>query len=205
MDDVDDEGNEATSAVPEGAAGTRDLRARFEQLYGDHFTSIHRYTLRRVRPSDVTDVVSNVFVTAWRRVADIPDPPDDLLWLYGVARRVVASQERSERRRHRLASKLQRQAGRVDVPTNASEPPLPDEVSRALQVLRPDARELVRLIVWEQLGHAEVAVILGCSVNAVAIRWHRALKRLRRELGVTPRTGPTPTLCPPPSITGENR
>lgn len=204
---MDDEGTETEIApsVSRGAAGDQELRTRFEQLYRDHFTSIHRYAVRRVRLSDVTDVVSNVFVTAWRRVADIPEPPDDLPWLYGVARRVVAHQERTESRRHRLISKLQRHAGLADVPTDASEPPMPDEVSRALQVLRPDTRELVRLIVWEQLGHAEVAVVLGCSVNAVAIRWHRALKRLRRELGVAPRPEGTTARCGPPPMTGVNR
>ncbi|MHB1584869.1 MAG: RNA polymerase sigma factor [Acidimicrobiales bacterium] len=194
--------------MSEGADGTPrppHLRARFEKLYGDHFASIYRYAIRRTRPTDVADVVSNVFLTAWRRVADVPDPPDDLLWLYGVARRVVAHQERTESRRLRLLSKLQRQIGHAELLIDAAAPPVPGEVSRALRALRPEARELVRLIVWEQLTHAEVAVILDCSVNAVAIRWHRALKRLRRELGVTEKPEPTTALCPPPSITGENR
>ena len=52
-----------------------------------------------------------------------------------------------------------------------------------MESLRPRDRELVRLIAWEQLSHAEVANMLGCSVNAVAIRWHRSIKRLRNKLG----------------------
>ena len=52
----------------------------------------------------------------------------------------------------------------------------------ALEHLRAADREVVRLIGWEGLTHAEVGFILGCSPNAVAIRWHRALKRIKTLL-----------------------
>jgi RNA polymerase sigma-70 factor, ECF subfamily len=35
---------------------------------------------------------------------------------------------------------------------------------------------------WEGLTHAETAHVLGCSTNAVAIRLHKARKRLQEEL-----------------------
>ena len=35
---------------------------------------------------------------------------------------------------------------------------------------------------WERLTHAEAARVLGFSINAVAIRLHKARKRLLAEL-----------------------
>jgi RNA polymerase sigma-70 factor (ECF subfamily) len=55
-------------------------------------------------------------------------------------------------------------------------------VLTVIDKLGADDRELVKLIVWDGLTHAEVATLLGCSTNAVGIRWHRPLKRLRSEL-----------------------
>jgi RNA polymerase sigma-70 factor (ECF subfamily) len=35
---------------------------------------------------------------------------------------------------------------------------------------------------WEGLTHAEAAQALGCSTNAVAVRLHKARKRVQAEL-----------------------
>ena len=48
--------------------------------------------------------------------------------------------------------------------------------------LSADDRELLRLTAWEQLTRDEIATVLGCSANAVAIRLHRARRRLERLL-----------------------
>ena len=39
-----------------------------------------------------------------------------------------------------------------------------------------------RLVVWEGLSHAEAAEVMGCSINAIALRMRRAKQRLRRVL-----------------------
>jgi RNA polymerase sigma factor (sigma-70 family) len=57
-----------------------------------------------------------------------------------------------------------------------------DQVLDAVARLRPAEREAIALVHWEQLPHAEAAQVLGCSVNAVAIRVHRAHARLRQAL-----------------------
>jgi RNA polymerase sigma-70 factor (ECF subfamily) len=87
----------------------RDQRERrFRSLYEEHYRSIQVYALRRAEPADdVADVVAEVFTIAWRRLARIPGPPPDRLWLYGVARRVVAGKLRSARRCRQLTARLQ--------------------------------------------------------------------------------------------------
>ena len=52
----------------------------------------------------------------------------------------------------------------------------------AMERLRPVDREVLQLVMWEVLTHAEAAQVLGCSTNAVAVRLHKARKRLQTEL-----------------------
>jgi DNA-directed RNA polymerase specialized sigma24 family protein len=54
--------------------------------------------------------------------------------------------------------------------------------------LKPAYREALLLVHWEQLTYAEAAETLGCSVNAVGIRVHRAKERLRQLLGTESKT-----------------
>jgi RNA polymerase sigma-70 factor (ECF subfamily) len=80
---------------------------RFRHVYAEHFDRVLGYALRRVgRPEDAADVVAETFLVAWRRLRDVPHEPATRLWLYGVARRVLANQRRGERRRTALGQRL---------------------------------------------------------------------------------------------------
>jgi RNA polymerase sigma-70 factor (ECF subfamily) len=164
-----------------GPGGDRsESGVRFEYLYRRHFQAVYAYFLRRVGAADVPDLVSDVFTIAWRRIERIPLPPNDRLWIYGVAHNCLSQHHRGRLRRDRLVARIRHNLQPHDwipVETDAHLLAL-DLVNR----LKPGDRELVRLIVWEQLSHAQVATVLGCSVNAVGIRWHRSIKRLRRHL-----------------------
>ena len=153
---------------------------RFASLYREHYRSVWAYAVRRIeRHVDAADVVADVFTVAWRRLAEVPDPPGDLLWLYGVARRVVAGKRRSARRLRDLIARLQ--AAAVPAPVSTGDQ-LTDRVLDAVARLRPVEREAIALVHWEQLSHDEAARVLSCSSNAVAIRVHRARSRLRQAL-----------------------
>ena len=153
---------------------------RFACLYREHYRSVWAYAVRRIeRHADAADVVADVFTVAWRRLTEVPDPPADLLWLYGVARRVVAGKRRSAGRLRDLIARLQGAA--VPAPASTGDE-LTDRLLDAVARLRPVEREAIALVHWEQLSHGEAAQVLGCSANAVAIRVHRARSRLRQSL-----------------------
>jgi RNA polymerase sigma-70 factor (ECF subfamily) len=150
-------------------------RERFTAIYEANYHRILGYALRRVSREEADDVVAETFLVAWRRLDEVPDGDGARLWLYGTARRVLANQERSRRRRVRLAERA-----RHDVV------PLGEEIAGsstadAFSRLRHADRELLALVAWEGLGAAEIARVYGCSANAVRIRLHRARRRLRRE------------------------
>lgn len=169
-------------AAVAGADGGRDQQElRFHRLYQANFAPVQAYAVNRLGTiDDVPDVVAEVFTTAWRRLSDVPPAPADRLWLYGTARRVIA-------RRHRSASRLRNLVGRLAAeryPTEVAgaHDPAQQRVLTALSELKPAHREALLLVHWEELSYAEAAQALGCSVNAVGIRVHKAKTRLRALL-----------------------
>jgi RNA polymerase sigma-70 factor (ECF subfamily) len=164
---------------------------RFRQLYEEHYHPLQAYTVRRLDArDDVADVVAEVFTTAWRRLDDIPAPPETRLWLYGVARRVLAGHRRSSNRFRKLIARVGA-AQTTDSAYSQLGPDIADhQVIRALRQVPPAEREALMLTVWEQLSHTEAAQVLGCSPNAVGIRVHRARVRLRAVLGEPPPESP---------------
>jgi RNA polymerase sigma-70 factor (ECF subfamily) len=155
-----------------------DREAEFRRLFSDHHRRVLAYALRRCEQrADAEDVVAGTFTVAWRRFADAPEEELRLAWLYAIAARVLANQRRSLRRLSALRSRLRaeplsRPPERVDL----------EEVLAALRELRPEEQEVLRLAAWEGLTNAELAVALGCTENAAAIRLHRARKRLAGQL-----------------------
>lgn len=152
-----------------------DRRGRFNALFEATHRQVLAYALRRTRqPADAEDAAAETFAIAWRRFDDIPMDPLTLPWLYGVARRVLANQRRGDSRRANLLGRLFDRTPQVeDGPDIDDGGPL----TAALARLRPDDRELLQLVAWEDLDHAAIATALGVSVNAVGIRLHRARKR----------------------------
>ena len=157
--------------------------AVFDGLYRKHYRDVYGYCLRRVSRERVEDAVAEVFTVAWRRRGVVPGGADSLLWLYGVARRVVAHEWRSVARRSRLV----RRAGAAAGESAWAGPELQlveraeyRMIRQAAAQLRPEEREILMLTVWEELSQAEVGEVLGISRGAVKQRLHRARRKLAR-------------------------
>jgi RNA polymerase sigma factor (sigma-70 family) len=155
---------------------------RFARLYGDHGRDVLAYALRRAAgPEDAADVVAETFLTAWRRLPDVPPGPEARLWLYGVARRILANQRRGERRRLRLGERLRDDLSALAVP---GQPASAGDSALLLALARLDEedRELLLLVGWEELAPAQAARVIGASAVAVRSRLHRARRRLRTAM-----------------------
>jgi RNA polymerase sigma factor (sigma-70 family) len=158
-------------------------RQRFEAAYRELYAPICGYTLRRVRePEDAAEVIAETFATLWRRFDRCPQGDELRPWLFGVARRVIANQRRSERRRSALGERL---AANVDPGATIAPDEAPSELARAFASLSGSDRELLSLVAWEGLSRAELALALGTNRAAVRLRLHRARKRLRDALPQT--------------------
>lgn len=154
----------------------------FEAFYQGHYLEMSGYVRRRVTEHEAGDVLGQIFMVAWRRFDRIPSPPEGRLWLFGVARRCVADSHRSGARRLRLHSRLAQQPFGESSPHESAQPDHA-RVRVAMNSLRSHDREVLQLVLWDELSHAEAAALLGCSVNAFELRYRRARKRLREALG----------------------
>ena len=166
------------------AVATTVHELRFRALYDRHHPALIAYFARRIGREDAQDAADEVFAVAWRRIEEVPPNDEALLWLYGVAHGVLRNSNRSVRRFGRLVNRLAR------LPVADAPGPEPIVIRGfeqqaaldAVASLRPETQELLRLAYWEELTHAEIGEIIGCSKTAVDARVHRALQRMRQAL-----------------------
>lgn len=159
---------------------TQPLERRFEALFSAHSTPILGYLLRRVDSAeDAADLMAEVFTVAWRRIHRAPEGDEARLWLYGIARNVLANHRRGRARRGRLADRLREQlAIRADTGHSNGD----DRVRNALATLPERDQEILTLSAWEQLAPGEIATVLGLTAVNARARLSRARARLRTAL-----------------------
>lgn len=156
---------------------------RFDELYAQHFREVLAYCLRRGQVDDAYDAANEVFAIAWRRIADVPRGDSARPWLFVVAKRVLYRRRRGSRRFHRLVERMGslKQSGGLDPATVVVQRAEYDAVVEAASHLSTQDREVLNLAAWEGLPHREIAEVLGCSIDAVDQRLHRAKQRLAKQ------------------------
>jgi len=153
-----------------------DSTAEFEQLFRAHYDAVFRYAVRRVGSDAVQDIVSETFLTAWRRYGELRGDP--LPWLLGVARRLTANHLRANARRDALHDRLSRQRHEP----GRTEPDGHSQLALALSALPERDQEALMLTAWDGLEHRVAARVMGCSSAAFTVRLHRARRKLERAL-----------------------
>jgi RNA polymerase sigma factor (sigma-70 family) len=133
--------------------------------------------------STAEDLMSIVFLEAWRRRTNELPPGKVLPWLYGIATNVVRNRRRSQRR---YAAALGR------VPSARPEPDFAEFANRRLddepqmnkvldlvgQLPRRE-QEVFALCGWFGLSYEDAALALAIPVGTVRSRLSRARRRLR--------------------------
>lgn len=156
--------------------GEAERGRRFAALYEVYGADVVAYcTWRADSASDAQDAVADVFLTAWRRLDDVPGGDAARVWLYATARRMLANQRRSIRRRAALAERLAL-AAPIQQPSGDAGDHL---VHEALRRLGPLDHEVLLLSEWEGLSPAQIASVLRCPKVTARGRLHRARRRFR--------------------------
>lgn len=169
--------------------------SRFAALYESQYRKVFAYCRRRTNGDIAEDTTAEVFLVAWRRIDDCPaDEQMAVAWLYGIAYRKIGHVWRGSARRRRLAQKLSAlgvspQDSPDDVFLTRSDTSL---IRRAASRLRPEDQEILRLALWEELPHRQIATVLGLSVDASKQRLARAKKRLTAEFNALEAGSSTP-------------
>ena len=149
-------------------------------LFDAESASLLGYFIRRVENrEDAADLVAETALALWRRAADLPETSERArMWMYGIARRVLATHRRGAIRRTALADRL-----REEVSASVESPaPELDEVRDAVRSLPAKEQELIGLVHWEGFTVTEAAEVIGIRAGTAQMRYSRARKRLRSAL-----------------------
>ena len=156
----------------------------FGLLFDRHANLVYNYCLRRTgRRETAQDLLSIVFLEAWRR-RDIELADGAVLpWLYGVATNVVRHQRRSERRFVAALGRLPRAGAEPDFTDGVDE--IIDYEREAecaasrLRILPRAEQDAFALCVGMELSYEDAAIALGVPIGTIRSRMSRARARLR--------------------------
>ncbi len=155
----------------------------FGVLFERHAKAIYNYCFRRTGDWALAeDLVSVVFLEAWRRRKKKLEPGKVLPWFYGIATNVVRNQRRSQRRYKAALRRVPRpepEPGFAD----RSEERIDDErrMGEALERIAPLPRrelDVFVLCAWSGLSYEDAAAAVGVPVGTVRSRLSRARTRL---------------------------
>lgn len=156
--------------------------SRFSAIYDAHRNRVWAFVVTQAGRQIADEVVNETFVVAWRRLADIPDPP--LPWLLGVARNLLRANFRAHARHEAIVAELRSWTD----PASQQAADIGETVAErlallsALATLAAGDRELLVLTAWQGLTTQEAAKVTGSTPAAIRVRLHRARKRLKQAL-----------------------
>lgn len=150
----------------------------------------------KLDPTACEDVIQETFLVVIRRASEFSVGQAFMPWAQGIlAKQILAERRRSLKRRQAL--------GLGDAPLDADGDPDGDpgprevveekelraQVRTALTQLSESHRDIVEGALLEGMSVADLAPRVGISANAVAVRLHRGLRRLRQLLPSTAMLG----------------
>lgn len=159
-----------------------DIR-RLGELFERHHRPLYGFFVRLTnQPTTSEDLVQIVFYRILKYRHTYRDEGKFSAWIYHLARKVAADHFRKH-------ASTPTPTDPDDLVEQADQGPAPDSkaatsddvalMRRALARVTPEHREVLVLARLQHLNHQEIARLLDCSVGAVKVRAHRALKELR--------------------------
>ena len=156
------------------------LTAALATLFERPHARIYGYCLRMTgNRSTAEDMVQDVFMKMLKYKATFKNDSELVPWMFGIARNACLGQLRKA-----AVDRLPAAAHMSDTAAAAETDEPRDEqqadlVRRALLKLPAERREVLVLSRYEYKTYDEIARVLDCSVGAVKVRAHRAMKQLR--------------------------
>jgi RNA polymerase sigma-70 factor (ECF subfamily) len=172
--------------------------ARFDPLYRKYVAQVYSYALYELGDHhSAEDATERTFLRALaglprfeeRAAPDAgPDASTFRVWLFRIARNVVANERRVRRRRPEASLDVALGAGLVVAdPSDLEAASITrDDAAAALRAVRrlpDDRRRALLLRIVEEMSPSEIAGVLGRSEGAVRVLVHRALRAVARDLG----------------------
>jgi len=148
------------------------------------FTLSLRFTKNR---EDAEEVSQDIFVKAYRSLADFRGASKFSTWLYTIVNTTCITFLRKKRMEvHSLDNeKIFEVADSVDSGMRANQVEQKSRVAmvnNAIDMLSPDDAEVLTLFYKGEQSLEEIAMILGIEANTAKVRLHRARARLKEKM-----------------------
>ena len=166
----------------------------FEKLLLLHQKKVYNLCLRMsANADDALDLSQEAFIKAWRSIGQYQFEASFSTWLFRLTSNVCIDHLRRKKRRQEISLtetyEDSEEGTELNVPDSQ---PLPEqqaiteeakqELSRAMEKLSAEHREILQLRVVEDLPYEQIADILGVRVGTVKSRLARARLSLRKIL-----------------------
>lgn len=163
--------------------------AAFEELYNHYLPKIYGFLFNRTGQKELAeDLTSEVFAKA---LANLPRYNDRGItfaaWLFRIARNSLIDNARKKKEILFEPSEIPE--------TNRPEPTVTEHMENderkialreTMSSLPEKYQTVLSLKFFEELSNDEIAEIVGCNKNTVAVKIHRALKMMRKYLANNP-------------------
>ncbi len=167
-----------TDVVRRAQAGDE---SAFESLYREHAGRVYALCLRMAGDAaHARDLLQDVFVQAWERLATYRGDAAFSTWLHRLAVNVVLMDRRLAARR-REARLPEDEEGPAPLATDAA-PGLRMDLEAAIAALPAMMRQVLVLHDIEGFEHGEVATLLGIAPGTSKAHLHHARRKLREAL-----------------------
>lgn len=159
----------------------------FGALFERHSRAVYNFAFRWTADwAAAEDAASDVFLTAWRRRAEVVFTTESgsvLPWLLGVAANNLRNRRRTKRRADTALTRLDASGVQPDH-SDETLGRIADEVQMAqvhavVAQLPEHERDVLAICAWAGLGYAEAAIALDVPVGTVRSRLSRARTHLR--------------------------
>lgn len=158
----------------------------FGILYDVYFRQIYAFILKRVSSVEVAeDITSQTFEKALRKVKDFEwQDVSFSSWLYRIAANNVTDYYRYKGRRPQtnIDAVPEIKDGRKPLEVELSQKIFSEKVRALLPALPAEDQDVLSLKLFADRSNEEIAEVTGLNKQHVAVRIHRALKKLRQEL-----------------------
>jgi RNA polymerase sigma factor (sigma-70 family) len=154
--------------------------AALATLFERHHARLYRYCLRMTGNRQASeDLVQDVFMKMLKYKSNFRDDSTFAPWMFGIARNACVAYWRRASVDRMPEEELDSASLEAQFDDDHAGDQEADLVRRALLALPPRRREVLVLSRYEFKSYEEIARALGCSVVAVKVRAHRAIKQLR--------------------------
>jgi RNA polymerase sigma-70 factor (ECF subfamily) len=153
----------------------------FAALYDQYGTRLYRTALGILgRREDAEDAVQEVLISLVRSRKALAGVNDLTAYLFSALRRAAVRCAQRQKREPAATQDVENVEARTD-PAETNHP-CAERLEQALGELPEEQREVISLKIDGQLTFAQIAEVLGISINTAASRYRYALEKLREIL-----------------------